>query len=175
MIRSHRSALRPPCTMRCLGGMALPIGGEAALNAHPVHFNALRPEAAAREGLLMSVLDPRGGENQRRPCDSLLSVLDRTTAPRRTAALGRQQLAGTGRPSAAVRSPRSPVPKLPLSSAKRSAALPLCRRRLSQTGGRRCSDRRATSDQPDPAGVERVRLACSAVTTLTGTPSRSMR
>jgi len=102
-------------------------------------------------------------------------ALARTTALRRTAALGRQQLAGTGRPSAAVRSPRSPVPKLPLSSAKRSAALPLCRRRLSQTGGRRCSDRRATSDQPDPAGVERVRLACSAVTTLTGTPSRSMR
>jgi len=57
-------------------------------------------------------------------------ALARTTALRRTAALGRQQLAGTGRPSAAVRSPRSPVPKLPLSSAKRSAALPLCRRRL---------------------------------------------
>src|SRR6478609_8488025 len=36
-------------------------------------------------------------------------------------------------------------------------------------------DRRAASDQPDPAPGKRVRSACSAVTTLTGTPSRSMR
>ena len=35
-------------------------------------------------------------------------------------------------------------------------------------GGRRGSDRRAASDQPDPAPGERVRSACSAVTTLTG-------
>ena len=59
-------------------------------------------KAAARDRLELAVLDRRGGDDQRRPCDPWRSELARATALRRTAALGHQQLAGAGRPISVV-------------------------------------------------------------------------